>query len=216
MSDNVVEKVARALGRNGDAVAPPAPPAIPDSLTRMVAKDADLVGVFEKNANEQKIQFSRGDVAQITAGVVEFLKQHPIRRVALATSELLDRLGIENALRQSGFEVKSWDRMSLDELYDFDCAITDVQCAVAENATLVIQPSKKHGRGLSLVPMFHVAIVEQAQIIPDMVDLCARLATDPNRSYVMLITGPSKTADIEMNVVTGVHGPNVVRVFLIP
>jgi len=215
-SEDVLLRVRKALGRaTGTMTTPPQPPAIPDAIARMVAKDANLADVFEKSAKEQKIQFSRNTGTEVPAAVVEFLRQHPIKRIALADSSLLQRLGVERALADAGFEVKRWGQMSLDDLYDFDCAITDVQCAVAENATLVVKPSAHHGRGLSLVPMFHIAIVEQSQIMPDMIDLFAQVAADPNRSNVILITGPSKTADIEMNVVTGVHGPNVVRVFLI-
>jgi L-lactate utilization protein LutC len=93
--------------------------------------------------------------------------------------------------------------------------VTDVDCAVAENATLVIRPSGEQGRSLSLTPMFHVAIVETAQIVPDMLELFTRLGDASYRSNIILITGPSKTADIEMNLVTGVHGPGVVMVFVV-
>jgi L-lactate dehydrogenase complex protein LldG len=111
--------------------------------------------------------------------------------------------------------VKSWDELTLEELYDYDCAVTDVDSAVAESASLVIKPKQSHGRGLSLVPMYHVAFVEEKQILPDLADLFRELALDADRSNVILISGPSKTADIEMNVVTGVHGPNVVNAFLV-
>jgi len=215
--EEVLARVRRALGRGDHTIlTPPHPPSIDEAITRMVAKDANLADVFEKNAKEQKIQLSRTTRDQLIAGLIEFLGSHPVKRVALAASERIERLNLMDALKQADFDARSWSAMSLDELYDFDCAITDVQCAVAENATLVIRPSAQQGRGLSLVPMYHVAIVEQSQIIPDMIDLFAQMSHAPNRSNVILITGPSKTADIEMNVVTGVHGPNVVKVFLLP
>jgi L-lactate dehydrogenase complex protein LldG len=151
----------------------------------------------------------------VASSLVAFLRGHPIKRVAISVSPLLERLGIHDALRQGGFDVKRWDEISLDAMYDFDCAVTDVDCAVAENATLVIKPSAKQGRSMSLTPMFHVAIVDPAQIMPDLIDLFDRMGRDPDRTNSILITGPSKTADIEMNVVTGVHGPNVVSVFLL-
>ena len=68
---------------------------------------------------------------------------------------------------------------------------------------------------MSLVPMFHVAIVEASQILPDMVDLFERLGRDGDRSNFVLISGPSKTADIEMTMVTGVHGPGIVHILLL-
>ena len=109
----------------------------------------------------------------------------------------------------------SWNDLTLDRMYDFDCAVTDVDYAVAESGTLVIKPTARQGRSMSLVPMFHVAFVEVSQILPDMVDLFEKLSREADRSNYILISGPSKTADIEMNVVTGVHGPNVVRIVVV-
>ena len=86
--------------------------------------------------------------------------------------------------------------------------------AVAETGTLVIKPAPEHGRGLSLVPLFHVAVVEPKQFLPDLIDLFERWpATGPQQRHAD--QRPVKTADIEMNVVTGVHGPNVVKAFIL-
>ena len=93
-------------------------------------------------------------------------------------------------------------------------ALLDVDYAVAETGTLAICHRPGHGRAISLVPFVHVAIVEPKNFIPDMLDLFEKLPQQDSKS-VTLISGPSKTADIEMNVVTGVHGPNVVQAFIL-
>ncbi|MBA2708157.1 MAG: lactate utilization protein, partial [Gemmatimonadaceae bacterium] len=149
--------------------------------------------------------------------IIAFLRETGCVKIAVSVSALMERLGIAPALEAAGFQTKTWDQMTLDEVYDgYDCAVTDVSYAVAETGSLVVQPSAGQGRGLSLVPMVHVAIVEPRNLVADLVDLMEKLTTDgKSRSNVIMITGPSKTADIEMNVVTGVHGPNVVKVFVL-
>jgi L-lactate utilization protein LutC len=48
------------------------------------------------------------------------------------------------------FESRRWNEMTLDEMYDFDCGVTDVTYAVAETGTLAIVTDAHNGRGLSL------------------------------------------------------------------
>jgi L-lactate dehydrogenase complex protein LldG len=216
-ADNeVMHRVRRALKRSaGDAVTPP-PPMLPDNVVRLVAGNVDLPRLFAERAADLKMIVTPVTESSAAAELVKFIGAYPvIRKVALADSPLLERLKLRSALAAAGLTVKTWSELTLDELYDYDCAVTNVDYAVAESASLVIKPTKSHGRGLSLVPMFHVAVVERRQILPDLIDLFAELALDSDRSNVILISGPSKTADIEMNVVTGVHGPNVVNAFLL-
>ena len=219
--NDVMQRVRRALGRSAIATtamtAPPEPPALPDSVVRLVGSDVDLPELFAQRAAELKMIVTPVTAASAAGELVKFISAHPIKKVALSVSPLLERLKLREALLASParLTVKTWDELTLDELYDYDCAVTDVDYAVAECASLVIKPKRAHGRGLSLVPLYHIAVVEEKQILPDLVDLFRELALDPDRSNVILISGPSKTADIEMNVVTGVHGPNVVNAFLL-
>jgi len=216
---DVLAKVRRALGRAGSSMhVPPPPPALDEPIVRLVHTDIGLPQLFAKRAGEMKMGVTFVEPDEVAASVAWFLHDRKCKKIALPGSKLLDQLWIGDTLRREGFDVHRWDdpAMTLDALYDgFDCAVTDVQYAVAESGTLVIRPSAAHGRGLTLVPMYHVAIVEPRQFLPDMLDLFDRLATEPDRSNWILISGPSKTADIEMNVVTGVHGPNVVQVFVL-
>ena len=64
----------------------------------------------------------------------------------------------------------------------------------------------------------HVAIVERSQIVPDLLDAFAMLherGLSNLPSNITLITGPSKTGDIELQLTTGVHGPGKWRVIIV-
>jgi L-lactate dehydrogenase complex protein LldG len=90
-----------------------------------------------------------------------------------------------------------------------------VYAAVAEVGGLVIRGTDRHGRAISLVPRVHVAILESKLLVPDLVDLFEKLSREPEPFNSVIITGPSKTGDIEMILVTGVHGPGIVKVLLL-
>src|SRR5690606_18699946 len=93
---------------------------------------------------------------------------------------------------------------------------TDVHAAIAETGSLVCCSDGGHSRGLSLIPPVHIAIVRKSDILPDMFDFWPRYAQsqpDELPSSIAFITGPSKTADIEGVLITGVHGPG--RVFVL-
>ena len=214
--DGVLYRVRQVLGRsNAPLREPPVPPALPESIVRLVGTDAKLPELFARRAGELKMIVTPTSASDAARAIAEFLSKHPIKSVAISNSPLLERLGVRTALSSAGLTVKTWSEITLDRMYEFDCAVTDVDFAVAESGTLAIKPTPRQGRSMSLVPMFHIAVVETSQILPDMVDLFDRLSRDPDRSNWVLISGPSKTADIEMNVVTGVHGPNVVHTFIV-
>jgi L-lactate dehydrogenase complex protein LldG len=211
----VMEKVRKALGHGGGTVKPPAPPVIEEGITRLMARDGDLVGTFVKVCEENKMHVERVGAGDIAGRLTEFLRAEKAKSVALSAGGAVERLGLLGALRQAGLNARGWNEMTLDDVYDVDCGVTDVDYGVAETGTLAIRAAVGHGRALSLVPALHVAVVEESRLLPDLIDLFAALGRDGLGSAVTLITGPSKTSDIEMNLVVGVHGPMQVRVFLV-
>lgn len=211
---DVIESVRRALGRTGPLTTPPVPPQIDEPITRLVHTEVGLTELMAKVAKDNKMGVATVSPDELCQQLVEYLQGKGVKSIMLSVSPLLKRLGVTDALRKAGFTTKTWDELTLDDAYEFDCGITDVWAAVAEVAGLVVRESPEHGRILSLVPPLHVAIVEPSNILPDLVDLFRKLPADQNDKYV-IITGPSKTADIEMQLVTGVHGPGVVQLFLL-
>lgn len=212
--ETVLEKVRRALGRSQALKSVPPPPEIDEPITRLVHMDVGLPELFAKRAGELKMETEFISVDDLVANLIAWLREKNIQRIMLSNSTLLNRLEIQSALRREGFDARRWDQISLDQSYDFDCGLTDVTWAVAETGTLVIKTTANHGRALTLVPMYHVAILEPRNFLPDSVDLFQKLITEAG-PYTVMISGPSKTADIEMNVVTGVHGPNVVKAYIL-
>ena len=99
-----------------------------------------------------------------------------------------------------------------------DLGISSASFAVAESGTLVLCSQPGQERMVSLLPKVHVAVVTESQILPDLFDLFQRFAPlsfEEWPSNVALITGPSKTGDIEQKLTTGVHGPGDWRVIIV-
>lgn len=94
--------------------------------------------------------------------------------------------------------------------------LTGVLAGVAASGTLVLASGPGRGRLPSLLPPVHVAVLRSRDLQPD---LAAVLAVHPalvkESSNVVLITGPSRTADIEMTLTHGVHGPKHLHVVLL-
>jgi L-lactate dehydrogenase complex protein LldG len=212
---NVIDAISRALGRTAPVLEPPVPPLIEEPIARLVHTDIGLPELFAKRAAEMKMGVTALYLEELVPKLVEFLRSLNCRKIALPVSKLLDGINLLRQLREAGFQARRWDEMTLDQLYDYDCGVTDVTYAVAETGSLVIRGSANHGRSLSLVPPVHVAIVEPKNLVADLIDLFDRLASDGDPTSITLITGPSKTSDIEMNLVVGVHGPNKVQVFVL-
>ena len=100
-----------------------------------------------------------------------------------------------------------------------DLGITGVNYAIAETGTCVIVPTAGASRLVSLLPPVVIALVERGQVLPSLDELFTLRRRDfvngDLGSYMSLVTGPSRTADIEYKLVTGVHGPGEVHMVLI-
>ena len=97
-----------------------------------------------------------------------------------------------------------------------DCGITSADFALADTGSLVFLSESAESRLISLLPPRHIAVIERDKILADLDELFARVPHPAAQSSSMVIvTGPSRTADIEMRLVRGVHGPGEITVIIV-
>jgi L-lactate dehydrogenase complex protein LldG len=104
-----------------------------------------------------------------------------------------------------------------EQLFHIDAGITSTRGAIAENGALILWPSAAEPRLLSLTPGLHIAVLEAGTIFNTFAE-----AIDQQRwleqgmpTNALLISGPSKTADIELTLTFGVHGPKELVVLIV-
>lgn len=107
---------------------------------------------------------------------------------------------------------------SFPNLATCDVSITGCEYLVARTGSIVLSTAQVGGRTASVYAPIHICIAYNSQLVFDVVDALAFIKEkykDQFPSFITFATGPSRTADIEKTLVTGVHGPKEVYCFLI-
>lgn len=103
-----------------------------------------------------------------------------------------------------------------DRLFAVDAAVTAATGAVADTGALILRPTAAEPRLMSLVPPIHIAVLRAADIFASLDDaMRAGNWSADMPANMLLISGPSKTADIELILAFGVHGPKELIVLVL-
>ena len=163
------------------------------------------------------------DAVAVVHTIQTILLAHHARKILLSRGGAIERLNLRAKLKDLGLEVKTLDDLQANPWQDFfsaDVGITNVHRLIAETGTVVLASKPDEPRSASLLPPVHIALAERSQLLPDLFDLfdlfspVSTPTKSPPPSCLTLITGPSKTGDIELKLVTGVHGPGEIHVIL--
>ena len=149
----------------------------------------------------------------------EIIESKAARKIVMGRGGMIDAIGLAGRCREDldhqALEVTTIDLLhgpeSREVFFGADVGISNVEHLVAETGSVVMATSPADPRSLSLLPPVHIAIAGQSQLLPDLFDLFDLFSplTSPGKlppSCLTLITGPSKTGDIELRLVTGVRG----------
>jgi L-lactate dehydrogenase complex protein LldG len=146
---------------------------------------------------------------------VGLARQIGATRIAIGAGIALDEGPIARALEHAGFAVNSYrhtptgDTANLaDRMAQCDLGIVEADYAIAATGTFAVTGAPGRPLSLSLLPPVNLLIVHASRLVPDLAAAIAALGPETVISHrIALITGPSRTADIEKMIVVGVHGP---------
>ncbi len=237
--DEFLRSVRESLGRENVAPAPPYA-----RLTETVAELEEQAGQVRRRVAENlpalldklaDMAAKGGWKVYRAAGVEEAIgyiesvaRESGASNVVRSAQEVFDDTPVDSALTNLGLKVttvlrdEANPREALREVIrQADIGITGADYALAETGSLVILPRRGLSRLVSLVPPVHVALVRPEEVLESLDDLFLLRRLEYHQrggemgSYLNFITGPSRTADIEMTIVEGVHGPKEVHMVLL-
>lgn len=189
--DQMLTRVRSALGKSGDEPVPPVwlDPNHPDPNAAAIFAEA-LTALGGKVIEAAGLKEAREILRPLLEG----------HRVIASAAPIIKACGIETAF-------------SREACADAEIGLTSADFAIADTGTLVFLTEP---RLISLLPPRHIAVIERAKILMSLDELFSRVPQPGALSSSMVLaTGPSRTADIEMRLVRGVHGPGEVTVVIV-
>ncbi|WLR54528.1 lactate utilization protein C [Mesobacillus subterraneus] len=178
----------------------------------------ELVDVLEKHCKVIHTTFKRTDRDGLTKVLNETLEDYEGKLIITSKDPRYQEYGVTEFFEEQKeqLDVHVWDsaqgkkNQQIAERADVGIVFSDI--TLAESGTVTSFNTKDNGRSISLLPRTFIAIIPKSTLVPRMTQAArhihqAQANGEDVPSYVSFITGPSNSADIEMNLIVGVHGP---------
>jgi L-lactate dehydrogenase complex protein LldG len=205
--DEVLGRIRGALGAGAAA------PEIPRAYRRAGATgeigSPEVVDRFCERVAEYRATVTRLAAADLAETITQLCRDRGAGRIAVPPSWPDAVSGVEVVVDDPPLSPQA-----LDEL---DGVLTGCALAIAETGTIVLDGGERSGRrALTLVPDWHMCIVEASSVVAGVPDAVAALADAAREGRpITLVSGPSATSDIELDRVEGVHGPRTLDVLVL-
>jgi len=175
----------------------------------------DQVALFTFNSAELRTDFQIfNSESDMLAALGEVAKNEDWQRIGSHRGKLTDAaaasLGLPIVLTDAAY--------SAPELENCSVGISECDFLIAQTGSVLVTTRSSGGRALSVLPPHHVVLARREQLLPDLPAGFAALKKKYSGdfpSFMSLITGPSRTGDIERILVLGAHGPKKLTVFCV-
>jgi L-lactate utilization protein LutC len=157
--------------------------------------------------------------------VIELLKSHNATDILAWDFARIPVNYLESAIRESGICIHQTDTHdefraeTLETIHEAQVGLTGVDAAIASTGTLIVRTGPGKGRIPTVLAPVHIAVMAQEQLLPTLETWVAQQRANGmeginSSANLAFISGPSRTGDVEMVLVVGVHGPGRVQVIV--
>jgi L-lactate dehydrogenase complex protein LldG len=188
----------------------------PEALERFRAEFERVAGVFHRAADPQDVPAVIGAIARERG--VRSVVTWDDRILGFDAAPALARDGLEVVAAGAGQEDEAARLRHREQAARAQLGVTGADFALAETGTLILLSGAGRPRSTSLLPDVHVAVFGRDRLLETLEQvgvMLEALHADPERTMsgamINFITGPSRTADIELTLTRGVHGPKEVH-----
>jgi L-lactate dehydrogenase complex protein LldG len=208
----ILARVRAALAADAELRA--APPVLPAPRVGVAPAEPERYERFRSALERVGGRVERVDRMQVAhERVLELVRVRGLRRVAVSD---VAELGLLRADLAAECEL-SGPSSPRAALLEAELGVTCAQWGIAETGTLVLESAHERHRLISLLPPLHVALLPSQALLGTLGDALAAVRSSlgaPASRTITFVTGPSRTADIELTLVVGVHGPRELHVLV--
>ena len=213
--EQFINKISKQLGRDmKDQVALPEWQHRPQMDVFKGASADELAVAFKKNSLEKLTYVVNTEKVNLSETLHEVIKKYGGGQVVASKDSRFAELNLLSVLDNDETHVWNTDlgQVNIDIAKKANIGLIFSDIALAESGTIVQFNDKDIARSISLLPLIYVAIVPKSTIVPRMTQVAQAVHKSVKEgnnlaTCINFISGPSNSADIEMNIVIGVHGP---------
>ena len=180
-----------------------------------IAERSALLARFEGRCRRLGVAVHRTNKRDVVAATVGVLRNKGVQSAMVADDLGPFRASVVAAIGEAGIELIAG--ATARDAEPAEAGVSRARFAVAETGSLAVLGNELQPRLATMIVPLHVVLVDEAHVVASLDEAGAEIeaAMTSGTRYVSLVTGPSRTADVEKTLAVGVHGPRELCVVLV-
>jgi len=184
-------------------------------------KSSNLVPLFKKEFESLGGRVHLISTRAASEEIVNIAKDKKVKLAVKCNFPFEDDFNLPEAFKKTGIqliEIGAEKTGKTETIAKADMGLSGADIAIAETGTIAIATKKDEDKLTTCLPQVHVAVIPSSSLVHHLTDalpFLQRTLSNPQPCVVSFISGPSRTGDIEMKLVMGVHGPHEVHVIIL-